>query len=95
MTDFTLHPQLAADTLTVGRYTLCRVLLMMDATYPWLVLVPERRDIREIHELPPEDRAVLMEEIVRTTEALQARFSPTKLNVAALGNMVLDICRAG
>lgn len=88
MTDFALHPQLAADTLEVGRYPLCRVLLMMDATYPWLVLVPQRKDIREIHELPPADRAALMDEIVRTTEGLQARYNPTKLNVAALGNMV-------
>jgi diadenosine tetraphosphate (Ap4A) HIT family hydrolase len=91
MTDFALHPQLAADTLEVGHYKLCRVLLMMDATYPWLVLVPQRRDIREIHELPPADRTALMEEIVRTTQALQARYNPTKLNVAALGNMVAQL----
>ncbi|MBU0726862.1 MAG: HIT family protein [Alphaproteobacteria bacterium] len=88
MTGFALHPQLAADTREIGQYGLCRILLMNDATYPWLVLVPERPDIREIHQLDAGDRGLLMDEIVRTTQALETLYTPTKLNVAALGNMV-------
>ncbi len=34
---FELHPQLAADTVPVADWTLSRVLLINDATYPWLV----------------------------------------------------------
>lgn len=88
MTDFALHPQLASDTQEVGRLGLCRVLLMNDSTYPWLILTPQRADIREIHQLDAADRALLMEEIVSATTALEALYKPVKLNVAALGNMV-------
>ena len=85
---FILHPTLARDTLEVTRLPLCRVLLMMDARFPWLILVPEREAVREIHELPPADRTELIEEIARASEVLSRLFHPGKLNVGALGNIV-------
>ncbi|SDD25064.1 HIT domain-containing protein [Kordiimonas lacus] len=88
MTDFTLHPQLAKDTVFVTKLTLCRVLLMTDATYPWLVLVPELGDIRELHQLEGEDQQVLMQEITFVAAKLEALVGADKMNVAALGNMV-------
>ena len=39
---FKLHPQLEKDTIDIGRFELCRLLLMNDANYPWFILVPER-----------------------------------------------------
>ncbi|HEX4498818.1 MAG TPA: HIT family protein [Thermoanaerobaculia bacterium] len=83
-----LHPTLARDTVEVARLPLCRLLLMNDRRFPWLILVPEREDAREIHELPPADRAALVEEIARVGEAMERLFQPDKLNVGALGNIV-------
>ncbi|MBM3601397.1 MAG: HIT family protein [Alphaproteobacteria bacterium] len=88
MPSFVLHEKLAADTSTVGRLKLSRCLLMNDRTYPWLILVPERADIREIHQLARDDRNLLMDEIVRAQQALEQLYKPDKLNVAALGNAV-------
>lgn len=85
---FTLHPTLARDTVFISRLPLCRVLLMNDRRFPWLILVPEREGVREIHELPPEDRAELVEEIARAGETLARLFRPDKVNVGALGNVV-------
>lgn len=85
---FLLHPRLEADTLALGELPLCRVLLSLDARYPWVVLVPRRGEIREIHELSREDRARLVEECAAVSEATQAALSADKMNVAALGNMV-------
>lgn len=85
---FTLHPRLATDTVEVTRLPLCRVLLMKDRRFPWLLLVPEREDVREIAELPPVDRAELIEEIAQASEVLTRLFQPDKLNVGALGNVV-------
>jgi diadenosine tetraphosphate (Ap4A) HIT family hydrolase len=85
---FTLHATLARDTLEVARLPLCRVLLMRDRRYPWLILVPQREDAREIHELPAADRALLIEEIARAGEILARLVQPEKLNVGALGNLV-------
>jgi len=88
MPDFTLHPQLAADTVAVGDLALCRVLLSKDANYPWLILVPRRPDIVELIDLTAVDRAALSAEIDAAARALKATVPCDKLNVAALGNMV-------
>lgn len=85
---FDLHPTLARDTVEVTRLPLCRVLLMRDRRFPWLILVPERDGLREIQDLPPQDRAELVEEIAQAGEVLQRLFHPYKLNVGALGNLV-------
>lgn len=85
---FSLHPTLARDTVEVTRLPLCRVLLMNDRRFPWLILVPERESVREIYELPAEDRAQLMEEIAQASAGLTRLFQPEKLNVGALGNIV-------
>ena len=88
MTDFTLHARLAADSTPVGRLPLSLVRLAGDARYPWVVLVPERDAIRELHELSPADRAALIEEAAAVSAAMQRVFGADKMNVATLGNMV-------
>lgn len=86
--DFELHSQLAADTVEVARWDCCRVLLMNDAAYPWLILVPQRPGLRDFHELSAGDLALTTAEIVRASRALERLFQPAKINVAALGNLV-------
>jgi diadenosine tetraphosphate (Ap4A) HIT family hydrolase len=83
-----LHPALARDTAPVARLPLCRVLWMRDRRFPWLILVPDREGVREIHQLDAADRAALIEEIARAGEAMARLFRPDKLNVGALGNIV-------
>ena len=86
--EFNLHQQLAADTIEVDRWDCCRVLLTNDATYPWLILVPQRAGVRELHELSTDDLALTTGEIVRASLAMERLFQPVKMNVAALGNIV-------
>jgi len=85
---FTLHPQLAAETVFVGDLTLSRVLLMNNSRFPWILLVPRRNGIREIIDLPDRAQAVLYAEITAASKAMRAIYRPDKLNVAAIGNMV-------
>jgi diadenosine tetraphosphate (Ap4A) HIT family hydrolase len=85
---FILHPTLAADTSPVMRLPLSRLLLMNDRTFPWLVLVPEKSGLRELFELEPVERGVLMEEIALVSTVLRDLYQPHKINVAALGNQV-------
>lgn len=85
---FDLHPRLAADTIEVATWPLCRVRLMNDRTYPWLVLVPQRPDVREFHHLEPEDRTRLMHEMALAARLLEDVTKAHKMNVAALGNQV-------
>jgi diadenosine tetraphosphate (Ap4A) HIT family hydrolase len=83
-----LHEALHSGTVAVTRLQLCRVQLMNDASFPWLILVPERADIHEIDELEVADRALLIEEIARASRILKALYKPDKINIGSLGNQV-------
>jgi diadenosine tetraphosphate (Ap4A) HIT family hydrolase len=85
---FELHPQLQKDCIPLGAFPLCRLLLMNDAHYPWFILVPQRENLREIHELTESDLFLYMHESALLARTLQAVFKPDKLNIAALGNVV-------
>lgn len=85
---FELHPVLANDTEEVTRLEVCRVLLMCDKTYPWLIAVPEREGLRDLDDLTDLDRELVKAEVDRIAKAMKAVFSPYKMNVAALGNVV-------
>lgn len=88
---FALDPRLAADTRPVGDLPLSRVLLMDDARFPWLVLVPRHAGLVELDDLPRDDRITLLDEIELAGRALRALAAPDKLNVAALGNVVAQL----
>jgi diadenosine tetraphosphate (Ap4A) HIT family hydrolase len=85
---FELHPQLEQDTAFVADWALSRVLLMNDTRFPWLILVPRREGLHELHDLTREDRATLMEELARASQKLKMITDAVKINIGALGNMV-------
>jgi diadenosine tetraphosphate (Ap4A) HIT family hydrolase len=84
---FELDPRLAVDTVELARWSLCRVLLMNDSNYPWLILVPQRPGLRDFDEVAGADRGVLDGEITRACAVLRKLFKPHKMNVASLGNV--------
>ena len=88
---FALDPRLAADTMPIGDLKLSRALLMNDARYPWLILVPRHDGLREIVDLAAEERALLIEEIAAASAFLSALPGVDKLNVGALGNIVAQL----
>ncbi len=85
---WSLHSQLKQDTIDIGDLPLCRVLVIKDANYPWLLLVPRRPDVGEIIDLDEVEQAQLMTEVSRLARALKEITKCDKLNVAALGNVV-------
>ena len=88
---FTLDPQLQKDTIAIASLPLCELLLMNDANYPWLILVPRREGARELMELSAEDQLQFMRESNAVSRLLQTQFAAEKLNVAALGNVVAQL----
>jgi diadenosine tetraphosphate (Ap4A) HIT family hydrolase len=83
-----IHPQLQADCIILGRFPLCHLLLMNDSNYPWFVLVPEREDITEIHQLDIADQHQLISESSTLSRCIEQLFDADKINIAALGNIV-------
>jgi diadenosine tetraphosphate (Ap4A) HIT family hydrolase len=88
---FVLDPRLAADTFPIGDLELSRMLLMDDARFCWLILVPRKADLSELIDLDVHERAILMEEIAGISEVLRVLPEVDKINVGALGNIVRQL----
>jgi diadenosine tetraphosphate (Ap4A) HIT family hydrolase len=86
--DFTLHSQLEADSVHLCDLALCRVLVMNDARFPWIILVPRRAGCSELTDLGDEDSSLLMQEIRAASRMMMQAIRPDKLNIATLGNKV-------
>lgn len=86
--NFELHPQLAKDTTVIGHFPLCVALLIKDNAVPWVILVPQREKLKELHHLPMEEQQQFLLESQVVNQALESLFNPDKLNLGALGNMV-------
>ncbi|WP_027147858.1 HIT domain-containing protein [Methylobacter tundripaludum] len=85
---FQLHPRLEQDCITIGRFDLCRLLMMNDSQYPWFILVPERTDLQEIYQLNKAERELLTEESSYLAENMAELYKADKMNIAAIGNRV-------
>ena len=85
---FQLHPQLSKDTTIIGHFPLCLVLLHRDNVAPWIILVPKRSEMKELHHLPMQEQQQFLIESQAISQALEAIFQPDKINLGALGNLV-------
>jgi diadenosine tetraphosphate (Ap4A) HIT family hydrolase len=88
---WSLHPQLAKDTVPLGDLALTRVLLANDANYPWLILVPRLPALVELIDLEQNEQVQLVAEIDAAARALNTVTACDKLNIAALGNQVAQL----
>jgi diadenosine tetraphosphate (Ap4A) HIT family hydrolase len=91
VSDFVLDARLAGDTIPVGDLALSSVLLLDDARFPWLVLVPRRPGASELTDLAEEDAAALMREVRLAVGVMERLSKPDKVNVGALGNVVAQL----
>ncbi|MGR5095090.1 HIT family protein [Vibrio maritimus] len=85
---FELHPQLTKDTSLLGEFPLSLALLHRDDSVPWVILVPKKADLTELHHLPMQEQQQFLIESEVVNRALETLFTPDKLNFGALGNMV-------
>jgi diadenosine tetraphosphate (Ap4A) HIT family hydrolase len=85
---FVLDPRLEATTAFVADWPLSRVLLVNDARFPWLILVPRLPGTCEIFGLEAHDRVMLSEEFCVAGERLKRLTGCKKINICAIGNVV-------
>lgn len=88
---FKLDERLLKDTVALGDLALCRVLLMNDSRYPWLILVPRRAGISELFELEMAEQQQLWQETSYVGQVLKDVFQADKINIATLGNVVKQL----
>lgn len=83
-----LDKRLQQDTVLIGQLPLCKVLLMKDANYPWLILVPAINDVFEIYHLSEDQQKQFIAESSYVSQRMADKFEADSMNVAALGNVV-------
>jgi diadenosine tetraphosphate (Ap4A) HIT family hydrolase len=88
---FLLDARLSQDTDFIGDLPLCRVLMMNNSRWPWLVLVPRRDGLVELTDLDVPDRALLIEEAALAASWLKDHAKADKINIGALGNVVRQL----
>ena len=87
-----LDPAFLATSEALGDLGLCHARLQADARYPWIVLIPRVEAARELEDLTPDQRRLLMDEILAAGHAVRAAGlalgrEVKKLNVGQLGNV--------
>ena len=91
MNDIALDERLEADTFPVTELPLCRVLLMNDTRFTWVILVPRQPGASEVFDLDEESQQQLWREASALGAAMKEAFEGDKINIAALGNMVSQL----
>jgi diadenosine tetraphosphate (Ap4A) HIT family hydrolase len=88
MSPFEIHPQLLHDCHRLGQLRLCHILLHKNAGVPWLILVPETLTADDLLDLPEHMRNVAIDEAAIAARFIKNEFAVSKINFAAIGNVV-------
>ena len=91
MSRFEIHPQLLHGCHRLGQLRLCHVLLHKNAAVPWLILVPETAPTDVLLDLPEHMRNLAMDEAVIAARFIKNEFAVSKINFAAIGNVVSQL----
>ena len=70
---------------------LCSIRLIDNSKFPWIILIPKRKNTSDIHELSSKDQNLLMKEIVCASKIMKKTFKVFNLNVEKIGNIVSQL----
>ena len=83
---FELVPALKAKDFVID-LKLCKVLFEDNKYYPWIFLVPQKENTKNITNLTMDERFQLMKEIALAEDVMFSLFPCDQDNVAMIGNM--------
>ena len=76
------------DSYYINRLKLCTIRLINNSKFPWIILIPNRKNKTDITDLNSKDQILLMKEIVHCSKLMKKIFKTPKLNVEKIGNKV-------
>ena len=76
------------DSHFIAELKLCSVRLIDNVKFPWVILIPKRKKVTDIHHLNTKDQKVLITEIVFVSKLMQKTFKSFNTNVEKIGNVV-------
>lgn len=76
------------DSYYINQLKLCTIRLINNSKFPWIILIPNRKNKTDITDLNSKDQILLMKEIVHCSKLMKKIFKTSMLNVEKIGNKV-------
>ena len=85
---FKLHKKFLKSSHHLLNLKLCKIRLHDNSKFPWIMLIPNRKNINDITDLNTKDQMLLMKEIIYVSKIVKKLFKTSKLNIEKIGNIV-------
>ena len=85
---FKINIKLLNSSHHITNLKLCSVRLHDNSKFPWLLLIPKRKNITDMSDLSFKDQILLIKEIIFVSKIMKKLFKTSKLNVEKIGNIV-------
>ena len=79
------------DSYFITDLNLCTIRLIDNSKFPWIILIPKRKETTDIFQLKKKDQNLLMKEIVFTSKVMKKTFKAFNLNIEKIGNVVSQL----
>ena len=86
-----IHKNFLKSSYYVADLKLCNIRLIDNCKFPWIILIPNRKNISDITQLKSKDQILLMSEIVYCSKIMKKNFKTLKLNVEKIGNIIPEL----
>ena len=85
---FKIDKNLLKTSHHVTNLKLCSVRLYDNSKFPWVILIPKRKNVTDLSDLIVKDQILLMKEIVHVSKIMKRLFKTNKINTEKIGNLV-------
>ena len=85
---FKINKKIIKSSYYIAELKLSSIRLHDNSKFPWVILIPKRKNITDVSELNSKDQILLMKEIVYVSKIMKKLFKTDKLNIEKIGNIV-------
>ena len=85
---FKIDKKFSKSSYHITDLKLCVLRLHDNSKFPWVILIPKRKNITDLSDLNSKDQILLMKEIVHVSKIMKKLFKTTKINTEKIGNLV-------
>ena len=85
---YKINSSFLKNSYLIKNLKLCSIRFFDNSKFPWIILIPNRKNVTDITELKSNDQTLLMNEIIYCSKIMKKIFKTKKLNVEKIGNIV-------
>ena len=85
---FKIDKKFSKSSYHITDLKLCILRLHNNSKFPWVILIPKRKNITDLSDLNSKDQILLMKEIVYVSKIMKKLFKTNKINTEKIGNLV-------